>query len=78
MAPQSPDKYRWETWWYYAQGGPGVFRGDLYFYTVDGDAREKVARLIHAPSAKDIVFVRGTTEGINLIAHSYGGQHVGR
>ena len=24
MAPQSPDKYRWETWWYYAQGGPGT------------------------------------------------------
>ena len=22
MAPDSPDEYRWETWWYYAQGGP--------------------------------------------------------
>lgn len=40
MAPQSPDEYRWETWWYYSQGGPGVFKGDLYFYSVDHDFRE--------------------------------------
>ena len=40
MAPQSPDEYRWETWWYYAQGGPGVFKGDLYFYSVDHDFRD--------------------------------------
>ena len=26
----------------YMQGGPGVFKGDLYFYRVDGDLREKV------------------------------------
>jgi pimeloyl-ACP methyl ester carboxylesterase len=39
MAPQSPDDYRWETWWYYAQGGPGIFKGDLYFYSVDHDFR---------------------------------------
>jgi pimeloyl-ACP methyl ester carboxylesterase len=39
MAPQSPDEYRWETWWYYSQGGPGVFKGDLYFYSVDHDFR---------------------------------------
>ena len=37
MAPDSPDEYRWETWWYYAQGGPGIFKGDLYFYSVDSD-----------------------------------------
>jgi pimeloyl-ACP methyl ester carboxylesterase len=40
MAPQSPEEYRWETWWYYAQGGPGIFRGDLYFYSVDHDFRK--------------------------------------
>jgi hypothetical protein len=40
MAPQSPDEYRWETWWFYAQGGPGVFKGDLYFYSVDHDFRD--------------------------------------
>ena len=31
-------------------------------------AREKVRRFINAPSADDIIFVRGTTEGINLVA----------
>jgi len=40
MAPQSPEEYRWETWWYYSQGGPGIFKGDLYFYSVDHDFRE--------------------------------------
>lgn len=45
MAPQSPDEYRWETWWYYSQGAPGVFKGDLYFYSVDHDFREECAKL---------------------------------
>ena len=36
IAPQSPSEYRWETLWAYMQGGPGVFKGDLYFYWVDG------------------------------------------
>ena len=46
MAPQSPEDYRWETWWYYAQGGPGVFKGDLHFYSVDHDFRELAARFL--------------------------------
>jgi len=43
IGPSAPQSERWETLWHYAQGGPGVFRGDLYFYTVDGDVRDKVA-----------------------------------
>jgi pimeloyl-ACP methyl ester carboxylesterase len=39
MAPQSPAQYRHETLWQYMQGGPGVFKGDLYFYRVDADLR---------------------------------------
>lgn len=35
-------------------------------------ARAKVATFINASSAKEIIFVRGTTEGINLLAHSLG------
>jgi cysteine desulfurase/selenocysteine lyase len=35
------------------------------------DARQKIARFIGAPSADNIVFVRGTTEGINLVAQAY-------
>ncbi len=42
IAPQSPDVARAETLWCYKQGGPGVFKGDLYFYRVDGDLRGRV------------------------------------
>lgn len=35
-------------------------------------ARVKVQRLIHAASPNEIIFVRGTTEAINLVAQSYG------
>lgn len=45
IAPQSPDAARWETLWQYMQGGPGVFKGDLYFYRVDSDLREKIATI---------------------------------
>lgn len=42
VAPQSPAQYRHETLWQYMQGGPGVFKGDLYFYRVDADLRGKL------------------------------------
>lgn len=42
VAPQSPDVHRHETLWQYMQGGPGVFRGDLFFYRVDGDLRGRL------------------------------------
>ncbi|ODS98677.1 MAG: alpha/beta hydrolase [Lautropia sp. SCN 69-89] len=42
LAPQSPSQYRNETLWQYMQGGPGVFRGDLYFYRVDADLRGRL------------------------------------
>jgi len=40
-------------------------------------ARESVRRFIKAPSTREIVFVRGTTEGINLVAQSWGRRNVG-
>ncbi|MDC0676784.1 family 2A encapsulin nanocompartment cargo protein cysteine desulfurase [Sorangium atrum] len=40
-------------------------------------AREATRRFINAPSTREIVFVRGTTEGINLIAQSWGRRNVG-
>jgi pimeloyl-ACP methyl ester carboxylesterase len=39
MAPQSPYAARIETLWAYKQSGPGIFKGDLFFYRVDGDLR---------------------------------------
>jgi cysteine desulfurase / selenocysteine lyase len=37
-------------------------------------AREKVRRFLNAKSVKEIIFVRGTTEGINLVANTFGEQ----
>jgi len=45
VAPQSPLEYRWETLWAYMQGGPGIFKGDLYFYWVDGHFDDRSARI---------------------------------
>ena len=39
--------------------------------------REKVARFLGAKDAKEIVFVRGTTEAINLVAQTYGKKFIG-
>src|SRR5262245_31272873 len=44
-APTAPDKERWETLWHYLQSGPGVFKGELHFYKVDGDIRDKVDQI---------------------------------
>jgi cysteine desulfurase / selenocysteine lyase len=40
-------------------------------------ARERVARFLRARDSKEIVFVRGTTEAINLVAQSFGRENVG-
>ncbi len=45
IAPGGPESARRETLWHYKQGGPGVFKGDLYFYRVDGDLRPKIGRI---------------------------------
>ncbi|GMA49558.1 hypothetical protein GCM10025857_09150 [Alicyclobacillus contaminans] len=34
-------------------------------------AREKVARFIHAPSPEQVIFTRGTTESLNMVAYGY-------
>jgi cysteine desulfurase/selenocysteine lyase len=39
-------------------------------------ARDKLRRFVNAASRKEIIYTRGTTEGINLVAHSWGRQHV--
>ena len=41
------------------------------------EARGKVQRFINAAAPQEVVFVRGTTEAVNLVAGTYGRQHVG-
>ena len=44
-SPFSPEVNRRENWWYYSQSGPGVYQGDVYFYSLDWDAREDIKRI---------------------------------
>ena len=39
-------------------------------------SRESVRALLNAPATQDIIFTRGTTEGINLVAQSWGRNHL--
>lgn len=39
-------------------------------------SRQKIARFIGAPSDRGVIFTRGTTEGINLVAYAWGGRHI--
>ena len=39
-------------------------------------AREKTAAFINAPASREIVFVRNATEGVNLVAYSWGREHI--
>ena len=45
VAPTAPNADRWETIWHYMQGGPGIFKGDLHYYTSEGDVRDRIARI---------------------------------
>jgi pimeloyl-ACP methyl ester carboxylesterase len=44
-SPKSPEAARRENWWYYSQSGPGVYQGDVYFYSLDWDARADLKRI---------------------------------
>ncbi|MFZ5868761.1 MAG: alpha/beta fold hydrolase [Thermodesulfobacteriota bacterium] len=43
MSPQSPVEERHRAWWYYSQGGYGVYEGDLHFYSEEWDANKLVS-----------------------------------
>jgi cysteine desulfurase/selenocysteine lyase len=42
------------------------------------EARVKIQKFLNAPNSREIIFVRGTTEGINLVAQTYGRVNLGR
>ncbi|MBI3468370.1 MAG: cysteine desulfurase [Planctomycetes bacterium] len=68
------EHYRWHT----ANVHRGVHRLAEEATEAYEWARERVARFIGSPSAREVIFTHGTTEGINLVAWSWAGQHVGR
>lgn len=80
VGPEASDAHRWETLWHYMQGGPGVFKGDLYFYKLDGDIRSRVAQI---DTSKCPLFLLSgeydyscTPEETLAVANSVKGSHV--
>src|SRR5438270_495596 len=66
---------------YYERGNANIHRG-VHFLSEHATeeheaARATVQRFVNAAHAHEIVFVRGTTEGINLVVQTYGRTHVG-
>ena len=57
----------------YATVHRGVYQRSAEMTLAFEASRERVAAFIGAPSADEIVFVRGATEAINLVAQSWGG-----
>jgi pimeloyl-ACP methyl ester carboxylesterase len=45
MAPTSPESDKFETMWHYMQGGPGIFKGDLFFYKFDGNIGTEIKKI---------------------------------
>jgi cysteine desulfurase / selenocysteine lyase len=61
---------------YYAAENSNIHRG-VHFLSEQATAayeaaRQKIKTFVNAPSEQEIIFVRGTTEAINLVAQSYG------
>ena len=61
---------------YYTSMNSNIHRGVHYLSNLATDAyedaRKKVKSFINAASEKEIIFTKGTTEGINLVANSFG------
>ena len=66
---------------FYSKDNANVHRGVHYLAERATEeyegARAKVRRFLNAKRASEIIFVRGTTEAINLVAQTYGKTHVG-
>ena len=66
---------------YYEGENANIHRGVHYLSQIATEAfeqaRETVRAFVNAARASEIIFTRGTTEAINLVAHSYGRANVG-
>ncbi len=65
---------------YYAEQNANVHRGVHYLSQLATreyeNARVKIQRFINAAESHEVIFTRGATEGINLVAHSYGRKFI--
>ena len=66
---------------YYSEETANIHRG-VHLLSVEATdacdaARERIRQFLNAADAREIVFVRGATEAINLVASTYGRAHIG-
>lgn len=66
---------------YYETENANIHRGVHYLSMMATEAyesvREKIRAFLNAKESREIIFVRGTTEAINLVARTYGASHLG-
>jgi pimeloyl-ACP methyl ester carboxylesterase len=79
-APGAPEAYRREIGWYYSQGAPPVFQGDLHYYQVEHDLRGKLADIDTSRTAVYIVVgeydrLRVEAHGARAVADGITGAH---
>ncbi|HET8648347.1 MAG TPA: aminotransferase class V-fold PLP-dependent enzyme, partial [Vicinamibacteria bacterium] len=74
MAVIDAEREVYET--YYANVQRGVYQLSARAEEAFEGARAKLQRFLNAPEKREIVFVRGTTEAVNLVAQTYGRAHV--
>jgi cysteine desulfurase/selenocysteine lyase len=77
---QKPDAVIAQIDWYYRHINANIHRG-VHYLSEEATAayesvRRKAQRFLNAASEKEIIFVRGTTEAINLVAASFGTMSV--
>ena len=67
---------------YHTRYNANIHRGAYRFSEIATEryegTRAKAKSYINAASSREIVFTRGTTEGINLVAYGWGRRHIGR
>jgi cysteine desulfurase/selenocysteine lyase len=67
---------------YYRQSNANIHRG-IHVLAEEAtalyeDARQKIARFINAPSARQVIYTRNTTESINLVVYAWGRANLDR
>ena len=69
-SPEAREAFRRETAWIYSQGGPGIFGGDLYYFSVEHDLRGKAHTIdtskvgVHLLSGEYDPTARGPAESL--------------
>ena len=67
---------------YYKEQNSNVHRGVHFLSGFATEAyeetRKKITLYINAASEREIIFVKGTTEGVNLVAQSFGKKYIGK